>query len=314
MSEARGLTKPNFCTKRQNTTCCMYWYMVEMGFKQTEPHGHVWCCRHAPFLIAFQERAQVFTTVVGQDRMEQREIGVRGGYGWGRQYFVTIHRTTLLQVSTITVSDLDYNPHSSHQTGLLSRSRAYYPEDSRNDHGAYYPEDSRNDHGDSHIDPRDSCNDTGDSRNDHGAYYPEDSRNDHGDSHVDPWDSCNDVGDSRNDTGDSCNDWVAVGKRRKLSKQVLPSCLQTFLLLPLACQHSVTWDCILLHVGIECTEDACMRTQKLSKLHIGCTMSSQDVTNGYNRTMKSASEEGVKCMVMPQASLALSSAIMLLSS
>ncbi|KAL0034411.1 hypothetical protein WJX79_000811 [Trebouxia sp. C0005] len=53
--------------------------------------------RHAPFLIAFQERAQVFTTVVGQDRMEQREMGMREGYGWGRQYFVTIHRTTLLQ-------------------------------------------------------------------------------------------------------------------------------------------------------------------------------------------------------------------------
>ncbi len=61
--------------------------------------------------------------------------------------------------------------HSSHQTGLLSRARAYDPEDSRNDHG-----DSRND----------------------------------------PW-------DSRNDTGDSCNDWVAVGKRGKLSKQVLLS-------------------------------------------------------------------------------------------
>lgn len=60
---------------------------------------HVWCCRHAPFLIAFQERAQVFTTVVGQDRMEQREMGMRQGYGWGRQFFVTIHRTSLLQVS-----------------------------------------------------------------------------------------------------------------------------------------------------------------------------------------------------------------------
>lgn len=57
------------------------------------------CCRHAPFLIAFQERAHVFTTVVGQDRMEQREMGMREGYGWGRQFFVTIHRTTLLQVS-----------------------------------------------------------------------------------------------------------------------------------------------------------------------------------------------------------------------
>ena len=128
--------------------------ILEVGFKPTAPHGHVWCCRHAPFLIAFQERAQVFTTVVGQDRMEQREMGVRGGYGWGRQYFVTIHRTTLLQVSIITMSDLEYNPHSSHQTGLLSRARAYKSEDSRKDHG------------DSHNDPWDSCNDTGDSCND----------------------------------------------------------------------------------------------------------------------------------------------------
>ena len=48
----------------------------------------------------------MFTTVVGQDRMEQREMGMRGGYGWGRQYFVTIHRITLLQVSIITISDL----------------------------------------------------------------------------------------------------------------------------------------------------------------------------------------------------------------
>ena len=32
-----------------------------------------------------------------------------------------------------------------------------------------------------------------------------------------------DHGDSRNDTGDSCNDWVPVGKRGKVSKQVLPS-------------------------------------------------------------------------------------------
>ncbi len=185
--------------------CCVYWYMFDVGFKQTAPHGYVWCCRHAPFLIAFQERAQVFTTVVGQDRMEQREMGMRGGYGWGRQYFVTIHRTTLLQVSIITMSDLEYSPHSSHQTGLLSRARAYDPEDSRNDHG---------------------------------------------DSHNDPW-------DSRNDTGDTCNDWVAVGKRGKLSKQVLPSCLLSFPLLPLACHHSVTWDCILA---------ACMRASSARKM------------------------------------------------
>ena len=55
-------------------------------------------CRHAPFLIAFQERAQVFTTVVEQDRMEQRAMGVRQHLGWGHQHFVTIHRTSLLQV------------------------------------------------------------------------------------------------------------------------------------------------------------------------------------------------------------------------
>lgn len=91
--------------------CCVYLYMFDVGFNQTEPHGRVWCCRHAPFLIAFQERAQVFTTVVGQDRMEQREMGMREGYGWGRQYFVTIHRTTLLQVSITTMSDPEYNPH-----------------------------------------------------------------------------------------------------------------------------------------------------------------------------------------------------------
>jgi len=124
--------------------------IFEVVFKPTAPFGHVWCCRHAPFLIAFQERAQVFTTVVGQDRMEQREMGMRGGHGWGRQYFVTIHRTTLLQVSIITI----YNPHSSHQTGLLSRARAYDPEDSRNGHGDSYndPWDSHNDHGDSRND------------------------------------------------------------------------------------------------------------------------------------------------------------------
>ncbi|KAL3150396.1 hypothetical protein ABBQ32_000234 [Trebouxia sp. C0010 RCD-2024] len=52
--------------------------------------------RHAPCLIAFQERAQVFTTVVEQDRREQRNMGMRQ-YGWGQQHFVTIHRTSLLQ-------------------------------------------------------------------------------------------------------------------------------------------------------------------------------------------------------------------------
>lgn len=56
-------------------------------------------CRHAPCLIAFQERAQVFTTVVEQDRREQRNMGMRQ-YGWGQQHFVTIHRTSLLQVSS----------------------------------------------------------------------------------------------------------------------------------------------------------------------------------------------------------------------
>ncbi len=69
--------------------------------QQSSYSGGCDCCRHAPFLIAFQERAHVFTTVVGQDRMEQREMGMREGYGWGRQYFVTIHRTSLLQVTTM---------------------------------------------------------------------------------------------------------------------------------------------------------------------------------------------------------------------
>ena len=61
-------------------------------------HGHACMCRHAPFLIPFQERAQVFTTVVGQDRLQQRESAMQSGPAWGRQFFVTIHRTSLLQV------------------------------------------------------------------------------------------------------------------------------------------------------------------------------------------------------------------------
>lgn len=85
-------------------------YMFDACFKQTAPHGHVRFCRHAPFLIPFQERAQVFTTMVGQDRMEQHEVGMREVYGWGRQFFVTIHRTALLQVSIITMSDFVYQP------------------------------------------------------------------------------------------------------------------------------------------------------------------------------------------------------------
>ena len=62
---------------------------------------HAFNCRHAPFLISFQERAGVFTTVVGQDRMSQREMALQSGQGWGRQFFVTIHRTSLLQVSLL---------------------------------------------------------------------------------------------------------------------------------------------------------------------------------------------------------------------
>ena len=49
-------------------------------------------------MIAFQERAQVFTTVVEQDRWELRETSLRNVDGWGRQNFVTIHRTSVLQV------------------------------------------------------------------------------------------------------------------------------------------------------------------------------------------------------------------------
>ena len=62
---------------------------------------HALTCGHAPFLISFQERAEVFTTVVGQDRMEQRELSMQSGHGWGRQFFVTIHRTSLLQVCAL---------------------------------------------------------------------------------------------------------------------------------------------------------------------------------------------------------------------
>ncbi len=50
-------------------------------------------CRHAPFLIAFEERAQVFQTVIAADRAKHREMGA-----YGPQSFVTIHRDTLMQV------------------------------------------------------------------------------------------------------------------------------------------------------------------------------------------------------------------------
>ena len=49
--------------------------------------------RHAPFLIAFEERAQVFQTVIAADRDRRREMGA-----YGPQTFVTIHRDTLMQV------------------------------------------------------------------------------------------------------------------------------------------------------------------------------------------------------------------------
>ena len=51
-------------------------------------------CRHAPFLIAFEERAQVFQTVITADRSRRREMGA-----YGPQSFVTIHRDTLMQVN-----------------------------------------------------------------------------------------------------------------------------------------------------------------------------------------------------------------------
>lgn len=53
--------------------------------------------RHAPFLIAFEERAQVFQTVIAADRDRRREMGA-----YGPQTFVTIHRDTLMQVRIIT--------------------------------------------------------------------------------------------------------------------------------------------------------------------------------------------------------------------
>ena len=55
---------------------------------------HVFACRNAPFLIAFEERAQVFQTVISADRGRRREMGA-----YGPQSFVTIHRDTLMQVT-----------------------------------------------------------------------------------------------------------------------------------------------------------------------------------------------------------------------
>ncbi len=62
---------------------------------------HVLVCRHAPFLIAFEERAQVFQTVITADRSRRREMGA-----YGPQSFVTIHRDTLMQVKASPVMPL----------------------------------------------------------------------------------------------------------------------------------------------------------------------------------------------------------------
>lgn len=61
-------------------------------------------CRHAPFLIAFEERAQVFQTVIAADRGRRREMGA-----YGPQSFVTIHRDTLMQVSTFQMCSLGFD-------------------------------------------------------------------------------------------------------------------------------------------------------------------------------------------------------------
>ena len=50
-------------------------------------------CRHAPFLIPFEERARVFQTVVAADRQDRREMSA-----YGPQNFATIRRSTLMRV------------------------------------------------------------------------------------------------------------------------------------------------------------------------------------------------------------------------
>ena len=51
-------------------------------------------CRHAPFLIPFQERAWVFQRVVSMDRQEHRSIPAM----FGGQREVVIHRDRLFEV------------------------------------------------------------------------------------------------------------------------------------------------------------------------------------------------------------------------
>ena len=63
--------------------------------------------RHAPFLIAFEERAQVFQTVIAADRDRRREMGA-----YGPQTFVTIHRDTLMQVHILPRISLCKSPTS----------------------------------------------------------------------------------------------------------------------------------------------------------------------------------------------------------
>jgi len=68
-----------------------------MPEREGSPADRCLVCRHAPFLIAFEERAQVFQTVITADRSRRREMGA-----YGPQSFVTIHRDTLMQVRTYT--------------------------------------------------------------------------------------------------------------------------------------------------------------------------------------------------------------------
>ena len=49
-------------------------------------------CRHAPFLIPFEERARIFQAVIAADRSQHREMGA-----FGPQSFLLIHRATLMK-------------------------------------------------------------------------------------------------------------------------------------------------------------------------------------------------------------------------
>ena len=83
--------------ERELHSTCSYAMPPQRG-QATQRHVPV--CRHAPFLIAFEERAQVFQTVISADRSRRREMGA-----YGPQSFVTIHRDTLMQVTIPPAAD-----------------------------------------------------------------------------------------------------------------------------------------------------------------------------------------------------------------